>query len=39
LSVAQRLGYLDDGEHHAVDQMARRSAAALAGLMKAIRSG
>ena len=36
LSVAQRLGYLDEGEHRAVDQMARRSAAALAGLMKAI---
>ena len=39
LSVARRLGYFDEGEHRAVDQMARRSAAALAGLMKAVRSG
>jgi predicted TIM-barrel fold metal-dependent hydrolase len=39
LSIACRLRYLDESEHRAVDQMARRAAAALAGLMKSIRAG
>jgi len=38
LSVAQPQ-YLNEAEHRTVDQMARRAAAALAGLMKSIRAG
>jgi four helix bundle protein len=38
LSIALRLGYLDEAEHRAADQMTRRAAAALAGLMKSVRN-
>jgi four helix bundle protein len=38
LSVARRLQYLNEAEHRTVDQMARRAAAALAGLMKSVRN-